>query len=202
MKKHMKTLIIVDVQNDFMPGGALAVPEGDKIVPDINRIIPDFDLVVATQDWHPAGHKSFASSHEGKKPFEVINLHGLQQTLWPGHCVQGTPGADFHPDLDMNSVAAIFRKGMDIEIDSYSGFYDNGRLKSTGLAGYLREKGADDLYFCGLAGDICVYFTLRDALKEKFKVIFLENASMPLNAGDYEKAKKEMASLGARVIRV
>ena len=110
----MKTLIIVDAQKDFMPGGALAVPDGDKIVPEINRIILDFDLVVATQDWHPAGHKSFASGHPEKKPFEIIDLHGLQQTLWPDHCIQGTPGADFHPDLDMNPVAAIFRKGMDI----------------------------------------------------------------------------------------
>lgn len=196
----MKTLIIVDVQNDFMPGGALAVPHGDKIVPEINRIIPDFDLVVATQDWHPADHKSFASSHEGRKPFEVINFHGLQQTLWPDHCVQGTTGADFHPDLDMKQVAAIFRKGMDTEVDSYSGFYDNGRLKSTGLAGYLREKGAKDLYFCGLAGDICVYFTLMDALKEKFKVTLIENVSRPLKKEDFEKVKKTVASAGARVL--
>ena len=138
----MKTLIIVDVQNDFMPGGALAVPEADRIVPVINAIQNTFDLIVATQDWHPENHKSFASSHGGKKPFESIMLNGIAQVLWPDHCVQGTPGAQFHDALNTNAISAIFRKGTDIAVDSYSGFYDNHRYKSTGLAGYLHEMGA------------------------------------------------------------
>ncbi|MEM1118954.1 MAG: bifunctional nicotinamidase/pyrazinamidase [Bacteroidota bacterium] len=176
----MKTLLIVDVQNDFMPNGALPVPKGDTIVPIINQLQPQFDLVVATQDWHPANHKSFASNHDGKKPFEKIQLQGLEQVLWPDHCVQGTNGADFHPQLDTQSVAAIFRKGMDVNIDSYSGFFDNGRQNSTGLAGYLRAKGITELYCCGLAADICVYFTILDAVKAGFKVHLLMEASQPL----------------------
>lgn len=129
----MKTLIIVDVQNDFMPEGSLAVPKGNEIVPVINRIQPSFDLVVATQDWHPENHKSFASNHEGKKVFEKIRLNKTEQILWPDHCIQDTPGALFHPDLEMKRVETVFRKGMDPDIDSYSGFYDNGHEKSTGL---------------------------------------------------------------------
>lgn len=187
----MKTLIIVDAQNDFMPGGALAVPEGDTIVPVINRILPEFDLVVATQDWHPINHKSFASNHKGKKVYEKTMLSGLDQVLWPDHCVQGTSGASFHPQLDMKPVEAIFRKGMDPEIDSYSGFYDNGHQKSTGLAGYLKEKGVDDLYFCGLAADFCVYFSMLDALREGFKVHLLLDATKPLDQGAFEKQKEK-----------
>lgn len=196
----MKTLIIVDVQNDFMPGGALEVGKGDQIVPIINAILPKFDLVVATQDWHPASHKSFAINHVDKKEFEVIDLNGLEQKLWPPHCIQGTAGAEFHPDLQMNSVEAIFRKGMDEEIDSYSGFYDNGHKKSTGLAGYLREKGAKDLYFCGLAADICVYFTLLDALKEGFKATLIEDAAIPLLLEHYDRVKREILQRDGKVI--
>lgn len=196
----MKTLIIVDVQNDFMPGGALEVRKGDQIVPIINAILPKFDLVVATQDWHPASHKSFAINHADKKEFEVIDLNGLEQKLWPPHCIQGTAGAEFHPDLQMNSVEAIFRKGMDEEIDSYSGFYDNGHKKSTGLAGYLREKGAKDLYFCGLAADICVYFTLLDALKEGFKATLIEDAAIPLLLEHYDRVKREILQRDGKVI--
>lgn len=192
----MKTLIIVDVQNDFMPHGPLAIEKGDEIVPVVNDIQSEFDLIVATQDWHPPGHKSFASSHSGKKTFDVIDLHGLQQTLWPDHCVQGTAGADFHPDLKMSRIEAIFRKGMDPEIDSYSGFYDNGHKKSTGLAGYLREKGANDLYFCGLAADICVYFTLMDSLKEGFKATLIEKAANPLDHAVFEKVKAAITGQG------
>jgi nicotinamidase/pyrazinamidase len=181
----MKTLVIVDVQNDFMPGGPLAIPAGDTIVPVINRIMGQFDLVVATQDWHPPVHKSFASNHPGKLPFEQIVLNGLEQVLWPDHCVQ----------------EAIFRKGMDPEIDSYSGFYDNGHRKTTGLAGYLREKGATEVYFCGLAGDICVYFTLRDSIKAGFPSFLIQDAARPLHQEAFEKAILEIQKLGGRVTR-
>lgn len=196
----MKTLIIIDVQNDFLPGGALAVPGGDSILPVINQILPEFGLVVATQDWHPPQHKSFASAHTGKKPFEQIMLNGLEQTLWPDHCVQETKGADFAPQLNTNRIEAIFRKGTNPELDSYSGFFDNGHLKSTGLAGYLRERQATELYFCGLAGDICVYYSLKDALKEGFTAYLLQQAVQPLNEKDFEKVKKELVQRGAVVV--
>ncbi|SDL20193.1 nicotinamidase/pyrazinamidase [Salinimicrobium catena] len=196
----MKTLIIVDAQNDFMPGGALEVREGDRIVPVINKIIPKFELVLATQDWHPAEHKSFAINHPNRKEYEIIDLNGIEQKLWPPHCIQGTPGADFHPDLQLNSVEAIFRSAMDVEVDSYSGFYDNAHLKSTGLAGFLREKGADDLYFCGLAADICVYYTIKDALAEGFKATLIEDATVPLIQEDYEKVRKDILARGGKII--
>jgi len=192
----MNTLIIVGVQNDVIPGGPLAIAEGDAIVPVINQIQGGFDLIVATQDWHPPEHKSFAANHPGRKPFEVIDLNGLEQTLWPDHCVQGTAGAEFHPDLDTRRIEAIFRKGMDRETDSYSGFYDNGHRKSTGLTGYLREKGADDLHFCGLAADICVYYTLMDVLKEGFKATLLIDAVRPLDQAAFEKAKTAITGQG------
>ncbi len=197
----MKTLIIIDVQNDFMPGGALAVPKGDEIVSLINELQPKFDLVIATQDWHPQGHASFASSHKGKEPFDEIDLEGISQTLWPEHCVQNSEGAEFHPDLKTSKIEAIFRKGTSAKIDSYSGFYDNAHLKSTGLAGYLREKGAKELYFTGLAGDYCVYFSAKDALKEGFEVTLLENATRALDAEGFEKAKKDLLSRGGKIRR-
>jgi nicotinamidase/pyrazinamidase len=196
----MKTLVLVDVQNDFMPGGALAIAKGDEIVPVINNIQGRFPLVVSTQDWHPADHKSFASQHEGRRPFEVIGLNGLQQTLWPDHCVQGSKGAEFHKDLDMRPTEAVFRKGTDPGIDSYSGFYDNGHRRQTGMAGYLRERGATGLYFCGLAADICVFYTLLDGLKEGFKCFLIEDAARPLDAAAFEQAKNEMIAKGARVL--
>lgn len=196
----MKTLVIVDVQNDFVPGGALAVPEGGQIVPVINALLGRFDLVVATQDWHPPDHVSFASNQEGKKPFDEIVLDDMRQTLWPDHCVQATQGAALHPDLDLRPVEAIFRKGTDRRIDSYSGFFDNGHKKATGLAGYLREKGADDLYFCGLAAEICVAFTLRDALELGFAATLVEDATRPLDAEDFRRAKRDLISHGAKVV--
>lgn len=196
----MKALIIGDVQNDFMPGGALAVPDGDAIILVINRISKKFDLAVAIQDWHPPGHKSFASNHAGKKPFETIDLNGIPQTLWPDHCVQGTSGADFHHKLDLRSVEAIFRKGVDPETDSYSAFYDNQRRRSTGLAGYLREKGVTEVYCCGVAGDICVYYTLNDALRLGFSAVLIEDASRPLDQKNYEAAKKEITQHGGRIL--
>lgn len=196
----MKTLILIDVQNDFMPGGALSVPYGNEIVPVINEILPKFELVVASQDWHPASHKSFASNHKGKNVFETIDLNGLDQKLWPDHCVQNTSGAELHPKLDAGVIEAIFRKGMDPEIDSYSGFYDNGHKKSTGLAGYLREKGAKDLYFCGLAADICVYYSILDALEDGFQATLIEDASRPLDTEGFEALKAIIREKGADII--
>ncbi len=196
----MKTLIIIDVQNDFIPGGSLAVPEGDEIVPVINAMLPKFDLVVATQDWHPSKHKSFASNHPNKEVFEIIELNGLTQQIWPDHCLRDSYGAQFHPELQVKPIEAIFRKGMDPEIDSYSGFYDNGHKKSTGLAGYLKEKGAKDLYFCGLAADICVYFSLLDALKEGFSATLVEDASKALNTSGFTKIKDDIRSKGGKIM--
>lgn len=196
----MKTLIIIDAQNDFMPGGALAVPDGDSIVPIINRIQHKFDLIVAAQDWHPKDHVSFASNHPGKKAFDEIEVYDNPQTLWPDHCVQDSFGAFFHPDLNTQKWEAVFRKGTNRKIDSYSAFYDNGKLKSTGLAGYLKEKGASHLYFCGLAADICVYFSIYDAFKEGFACFLIEDASKPLNVQDFETIKGKLAYLGIQII--
>lgn len=196
----MRALIVVDVQNDFVTGGALEVPRGEQVIPIINSIVDKFDLVVATQDWHPSNHKSFASKHQGNKPFDVITLHNLEQVLWPDHCVQGSKGAELHPDLHKDRVEAIIRKGMDPEIDSYSAFYDNGHRKATGLAGYLRERNIDTVYVCGLAGDYCVFFTARDALKSGFRAVLIEDASRPIDKHGFEKAKEELSSSGGRVI--
>lgn len=197
----MKALILVDVQNDFLPGGTLEIAYGDSIVPVINQLLPKFELVVATQDWHPADHASFAGNHQGKKPFDIIELFGIQQVLWPDHCVQGTKGAEFHPEMETMKIAAIFRKGMNPEIDSYSGFYDNDHRQSTGLAGYLKDKGADQLYFAGLAADICVYFTIQDALAEGFNTVLIEDATCPLNADEFVKIKKELQEKGVEIIQ-
>jgi nicotinamidase/pyrazinamidase len=196
----MRSLVIIDVQIDFMPSGSLEVPSGDRIVPVINDLQAEFDLVVATQDWHPVNHVSFASNHPGKRPFEQIDLDGALQTLWPDHCVQESRGAMFHPDLLTGRIAAIFRKGMDPRVDSYSGFYDNNHQISTGLSGYLKEKGADDLYFCGLASDICVYYTIQDALREGFSATLIEDASQPLDTATFEILKKELTEHGARIL--
>ena len=196
----MKALVIVDVQNDFMPGGQLEVPQGNMIIPPINRLQKKIDLILATQDWHPQNHKSFASNHLNKKPFERIILNGLEQILWPDHCVQGTIGAEFHPELETYKIAAIFRKGMDPEIDSYSGFFDNGHKISTGLAGYLKEKEITEIYFCGLAADICVYYTIIDSLKEGFSATLIEDASRPLNNSDFTIIKKELTDIGVHII--
>lgn len=195
----MKALLLIDVQNDFMPGGALAVPEGNQIVPIINKIQHKFDLVLATQDWHPAGHASFASTH-GKDLYELIDLNGIDQVMWPDHCVQGTKGADFHAELKLNKIEAIFRKGTNPEIDSYSGFYDNAHLKSTGLSGYLKEKGVTELYFAGLAGDFCVAFSVKDALAEGFTSFLIEDATRAIDAEGFEKAKAEIVEKGGKIL--
>lgn len=197
----MKTLIIIDVQNDFIPGGALEVPEGDEIISVINGIQSHFDLIVATQDWHPQNHKSFASRHVGKNVFDKIALQGLDQILWPDHCIQGSGGAEFHHALHTDKIEAIFRKGMDTEIDSYSGFYDNGHARSTGLAGYLREKGATTLYFCGLAADFCVSFSVRDALLEGFECCWIEDATRAINKKEFVKIKAELSEQGVAFVQ-
>jgi len=196
----MKALIIIDVQNDFMPGGNLEVPMGDIILQPINRIQKLFDLVVATQDWHPKIHKSFASNHQDRKPFERILLNGSEQILWPDHCVQGSKGAELHTGLETNKIAAIFRKGMDPDVDSYSGFYDNGHNISSGLAGYLKEKRATELYFCGLASDICVYYSIKDSLEEGFTATLIEDASAPLDIDSSIKTKSELIKMGVHII--
>jgi nicotinamidase/pyrazinamidase len=197
----MKALLLIDIQNDFIPGGALAVPNGDKVLDTVNKLQNHFDLVIATQDWHPANHKSFASQHEGKQVFEVIELDGLKQVLWPDHCVQGTKGAEFSLKLEMNRVEAIFRKGTNATIDSYSGFYDNGHLKSTGLADYLKGKGVTDVYLVGLAGDYCVYFSAKDALAEGFQTYLIEDAIRSINDIDFQKAKEDIISKGGRIVQ-
>jgi nicotinamidase/pyrazinamidase len=195
----MNALILVDIQNDFIPGGSLPVPFGDQIIPLVNELQNSFNLIVATQDWHPQGHKSFASAHAGKNTFDKVMLHGLEQVLWPDHCIQGSAGARFHSNLVMNKVEAIFRKGMDPEIDSYSGFYDNGYKKSTGLAGYLREHKVKKVFVCGLAGDYCVFYTAKDALKENFETYIVEDATRSISAEGFEKAKAEIFSSGGQV---
>jgi nicotinamidase/pyrazinamidase len=196
----MKALIIVDIQNDFIPGGALPVPDGDAIIPIVNSIQTKFDLVVATQDWHPGDHKSFASMHPGKKPFDVIDLEGLTQTLWPAHCVQGSRGAEFHQSLDMQRVEAIFRKGMDSTIDSYSGFADNGHRKTTGLSGYLKDRNITEVYICGLAGDYCVYFTAKDAIAHGFRTVLIEDATRAIQEVGFNAAKKDLLKSGGHIV--
>ena len=178
----MKALIIVDLQNDFMPTGALPVPQGDQIISHINaEMQKDYSVIVATQDWHPANHKSFASQHVGKKPFDIVQLNGIDQILWPDHCVQGTFGAELHKDLDTRCISAIFRKGMNPEIDSYSAFFDNNKLNNTGLHGYLQDKGIKELVFCGLAGDFCVAYSANDAKALGYEVKILENCVKYIN---------------------
>lgn len=197
----MNALIITDVQNDFCLGGALAVPEGDQVVPLINRLQPQFDLVVATQDWHPANHGSFAANHPGRKPGDRIQLAGLEQILWPVHCVQGTPGADFHPNLDRSWIADIFRKGTDRDVDSYSAFFDNGHRKATGLGDWLAARGVAAVFICGLTTDYCVKFTAMDAVGLGFATTVIRDACRGVNLqpGDVDRALAEMQAKGVRI---
>ena len=197
----MNALILVDIQNDFLPGGPLAVPFGDEIIPLVNELQNSFSLVVATQDWHPQSHKSFASNHPGKKAFETTILHGLEQVLWPDHCIQGSLGAQIHSSININKVEGIFRKGMDVEIDSYSAFYDNGYKKSTGLAGYLRERKIKKVYVCGLAADYCVYYTAKDSLKENFETYIIEDATRAIDPNGFVKATEKIISSGGQIIK-
>ena len=197
----MDALLLVDIQNDFLPGGALAVPEGDKIIAVLNRISRKFPLVVATQDWHPQEHGSFASNHPGKNVFEQTMLGGLDQILWPDHCVQGQNGAEFSEELNMDVVEAIFRKGTDPGIDSYSGFFDNGKKKSTGLGDYLKGRGVNRVFVGGLAADFCVGFTVLDSLGLGFDTILIEDATRPIDKEGWEKMKKTVLEKGGKIIR-
>jgi nicotinamidase/pyrazinamidase len=198
----MEALILVDIQHDFLPGGALAVKDGDAVVPIANALQPQFGLVVATQDYHPANHLSFAANHLGKQPGDYIQLKGLEQILWPVHCEQGSAGAQFADDLLMDRVAKIFPKGTDPEIDSYSGFSDNGHLKATGLGDYLKEKGVDKVVIVGLAADYCVKFTALDAKQLGFDTVVVQDGTRAVNLqpGDFDKAIAEMEAVGIQIV--
>jgi nicotinamidase/pyrazinamidase len=176
-------LLIIDVQNDFCPGGALAVADGDAVVPVINRLSERFGHVALTQDWHPSGHSSFATSHPGSAPFATIGMPYGQQTLWPDHCVQGTSGAGFHPQLVTERAELVIRKGFRSEIDSYSAFFENDRRTPTGLAGYLRERGLKRIFLAGLATDFCVHYSAVDARRLGFDTVLVEAGCRAIDLG-------------------
>lgn len=198
-----KALIIVDLQNDFLPGGALPVPNGHEVIPVVNAVQHHFNFIVATKDWHPKDHGSFAVNHPGKKTGDVVTLNGIQQILWPAHCVQGTHGAEFAKDFDATRVTHVFHKGTDPTIDSYSTFFDNAHLRSTGLGEFLKEQGIDTVYISGLATDYCVKFSVLDARHLGFKVYVIEDAcrGIELKPGDVEKSFQEMKEVGAKIIQ-
>jgi nicotinamidase/pyrazinamidase len=194
-------LIVVDVQNDFCPGGALAVPNGDEVIRPINRLIQSFEHVVLTQDWHPKSHSSFATSHSGKAPFSNTTMFYGEQTLWPDHCVQGTPGAEFHRDLVWSKAQLIIRKGFHTAIDSYSAFFENDHATPTGLAGYLRERGAEELTLVGLATDYCVAYSALDAVQQGFHTTVLLDACRAIDLGGSLKQMTEtMREAGVRLV--
>jgi nicotinamidase/pyrazinamidase len=194
-------LLIIDVQNDFCPGGALAVADGDAVVPVVNRLAERFDHVVLTQDWHPSGHSSFATSHPGAAPFEAISMPYGQQTLWPDHCVQGTPGAAFHPQLKTERAELVIRKGFRPAIDSYSAFHENDRRTPTGLAGYLRERGLQRIFMAGLATDYCVHYSAVDARRLGFETVVIEDGCRAIDlAGSLDAARAAMAAAGVKRI--
>lgn len=197
----MRALLIADVQNDFCPDGALAVPEGDEIIPTVNELTEHFDHVVLTQDWHPPGHESFASSHPDHEPYDVIEVDYGEQILWPDHCVQGSKGAEFHPNFNIDPAELIIRKGYHPDIDSYSAFYENDRETPTGLTGYLRERGIDTLYVGGLAADFCVKWSALDGRKEGFEVYVIEDATRGIDQdGSLEQAWEEMNEAGVQIV--
>lgn len=199
----MVCLILVDLQNDFLPGGALGVPEGDAVLSVANRLQPVFPLVVATQDWHPANHGSFAANHPGKKVYETIDLNGLPQTLWPVHCVQGTHGAQLAPGLVREKIAKVFTKATDPGIDSYSAFFDNGHRRSTGLADWLAERGVTQVFVAGLATDYCVRFSALDALQLGLKTHVIEDACRGVNLqpDDSVKAIQGLRDAGVNIVQ-
>ncbi|WP_319417379.1 bifunctional nicotinamidase/pyrazinamidase [Marispirochaeta aestuarii] len=197
-----KALIIVDLQRDFCPGGALAVKDGDSIVPAVNSLAISFDKVVATRDWHPKNHISFASNHPGKKVQEILKTGDIEQVLWPDHCVPGTPGAEFHPDLDQRTFDLIISKGTSPKLDSYSGFFENDHLTPTGLDGYLKNLGINDLAVCGLATDYCVFYTVMDAIKLGYKVDLVSDCvrGVDFPQGNVQERLEEMQKAGARIV--
>ena len=195
-----RALIVIDVQNDFCPGGALAVTEGDQIVPGINELMTEFDAVILTQDWHPAGHSSFASSHEDKDPMEMIEMPYGPQVLWPDHCIQGSHGALFHPNLTTDRADLIIRKGYNAAIDSYSAFFENDHTTPTGLEGYLTTRGITDLTMVGLATDFCVNFSAVDAAKLGFKVTVRTDLCRGIDlGGSMEAAIEGMKAAGVTI---
>jgi len=198
----VRALILVDIQYDFMPGGALAAPDGDAVVPVANRLMDDFELVVASQDWHPPDHLSFASQHAGKQPGEHIDLDGVDQILWPDHCVQGSRGARFHDDLRADRVEKVFQKGVDRRIDSYSAFFDNARKRATGLGDYLKEKGVEEVRLVGLATDYCVKFSALDARSLGFETaVYREGCrGIDLEEGDVDRAWREMQDAAVKLL--
>jgi len=198
----MNAFLVVDVQNDFLPGGALAVPDGDQVISIANRLVECFALVLATQDWHPANHGSFAANHPNRRPGEMIDLNGIRQILWPVHCVQGSPGAAFSAQLRTERFSNVFRKGVDPGIDSYSGFFDNGRKRSTGLAEYLRDRNVDELFICGLATDYCVKFSSFDSIGSGIRTHVIEDAcrGVDLKPGDSAAAIAAMRDAGVSIV--
>jgi nicotinamidase/pyrazinamidase len=198
----MRALVLVDLQYDFCPGGALAVARGDETITVARKLMPKFETIVATQDWHPREHRSFATSNPGSHPGDVIQLNGLPQVMWPVHCVQGTHGAELHAGLDKALITRVFQKGTDLEIDSYSGFYDNGHQKATGLGTWLREQHIEQLYIMGLATDYCVKFTTLDARDLGFDVWLVEDGcrAVDLQVGDGDRALADMRRAGATII--
>lgn len=206
---HERTaLILVDIQPDFMPGGALATADGDEIVASVQRLLEAdrFGLVAATQDWHPPGHVSFASEHAGREPFDTIELYGEEQMLWPDHCVQGSLGARLHPDIDWDRANVIVRKGMNRAVDSYSGFRDNfgpdGQRPATGLAGYLRERGIDEVFVCGLARDVCVQWTAEDAAAAGFRTRFIWDLTRPVTYDSDDRTREALERAGVTPIEL
>ncbi len=198
----MRALLVIDVQNDFCPGGALAVPDGDAVVAVANRLMTQYDIVAATQDWHPKNHRSFASNNRGARVHDIRDLEGLQQMMWPDHCVQGTRGAEFHPALDISRFNHVTRKGTDASIDSYSGFFDNGHRKQTDLSKELRRKLVDSVDIVGLATDYCVKLTALDARELGFKVRVISEGcrGVDITPGDSRRALDEMRSVGITIV--
>jgi nicotinamidase/pyrazinamidase len=198
----MNALLVVDIQNDFLPGGALAVREGDKVIPIANRLMDGFDLVLATQDWHPANHGSFAANHPNRRPGETIDLNGTMQILWPVHCVQGSHGAEFSTELRIDRFAKVFRKGTDSGIDSYSSFFDNARKRSTGLGDYLQEQNVNELFICGLATDYCVKYSVLDSTSLGIRTSVIADAcrGVDLKPNDSTTAIAEMRKAGAMIV--
>lgn len=200
---HKEALILVDIQNDFVPGGALPAQNGREVMPVANKLIDCFYFVVATQDWHPKDHKSFAANHEGKEVGDVIELNGLEQILWPVHCVQNSRGAEFVNGLYADQINKVFKKGLDPEIDSYSGFYDNGHQRATGLGDYLEKQNVETVYIAGLATDVCVKYTALDAVKLGFDTYVVIDCCRGVNmkAGDIERAIEEMKDTGVEMVQ-
>ena len=196
-----RALLVIDVQNDFCPGGALEVPKGDEIVPLANALMKRFSVVVLTQDWHPADHSSFASAHPDRQPFETVEMPYGPQILWPDHCVQGTEGADFHPDLDTRPGQVVIRKGFRRDVDSYSAFFENDHATPTGLAGYLKERGVTEVFLCGLATDFCVGFSALDAVKCGFSASVIEDACRAIDLnGSLDDMRRRWAEAGVVTI--